>query len=38
MRELRIQRHTEIADVLFLKHDKIEAADAKAKSTGSLAR
>ena len=29
---------TEIADALFLEHDKEEAADAEAKSRGSLAR
>lgn len=29
---------TEVADALFLEHDKTEAADAEAKSGGSLAR
>ena len=29
---------TEIADALFVEHDKTEAADAEAKSRGSLAR
>ncbi len=29
---------TEVADALFLEHDKTEAADAEAKSRGSLAR
>ena len=29
---------TEIADALFVEHDKAEAADAEAKSRGSLAR
>ncbi len=29
---------TEVADALFVEHDKTEAADAEAKSRGSLAR